>query len=187
MPDNRIGLSKRTRFAVFSRDNFTCRYCGQQSDKVKLEVDHITPVCQGGTNNDENLITSCEDCNRGKGGKTIAQAAPSEQDRLRLLQEHQEQLEVHRNAVESYKIEQEFRQMLCNRFCEITSNTEMSKCNLGLLSSMVSKYGSDLVFEWVSIAVRRFAPYTGDSKVMRYVCGIRKNYDKQTQEESNAS
>ena len=39
----RKGLSKKIRFEVFKRDQFTCQYCGKQAPNVVLEVDHITP------------------------------------------------------------------------------------------------------------------------------------------------
>ncbi len=58
----------RTRFEVFKRDAFTCRYCGGQSPAVVLEVDHIVPVCEGGSDDTINLTTSCWNCNRGKAG-----------------------------------------------------------------------------------------------------------------------
>lgn len=60
-------ISKRLRFEVFSRDNFTCQYCGRQAPSVKLHADHIVPVSRGGPTNKGNLRTSCEDCNNGKG------------------------------------------------------------------------------------------------------------------------
>lgn len=65
----RVGLSKKIRYEVFKRDNFKCFYCGKKpSDEgVVLEVDHVLPVYEGGTNDIENLVTSCKDCNRGKG------------------------------------------------------------------------------------------------------------------------
>ena len=52
------------RFQVFKRDRFTCQYCGRSG--VELEVDHIQPLASGGTNDLDNLITACKDCNRGK-------------------------------------------------------------------------------------------------------------------------
>lgn len=61
-------LSVRTRFEVFKRDDFTCRYCARKSPEVVLEVDHIVPVCEGGTDDAMNLATSCWECNRGKSG-----------------------------------------------------------------------------------------------------------------------
>ena len=63
----RKGIGKKTRFEVFKRDKFTCQYCGRMAPDVILEVDHIKPVAEGGTNKMINLITSCRDCNRGKG------------------------------------------------------------------------------------------------------------------------
>jgi len=58
----------RLRFEIFKRDNFTCQYCGRnvREDKVKLHCDHIIPRNKGGLFVDNNLITSCEECNLGK-------------------------------------------------------------------------------------------------------------------------
>ncbi len=67
----RKGLSKKTRFEVFKRDHFKCQYCGKNAPDVILEVDHIKPVSKGGTNGILNLITSCFDCNRGKGKREL--------------------------------------------------------------------------------------------------------------------
>lgn len=62
-----MSLSKKTRFEVFKRDDFTCQYCGRQAPSVILEIDHIVPLSKGGDlTNRNNLVTSCVDCNRGK-------------------------------------------------------------------------------------------------------------------------
>lgn len=63
----RSGLSRRLRYQVFQRDKHTCQYCGRKPPEVRLEVDHRIPVSKGGTDDLDNLITACEDCNRGKG------------------------------------------------------------------------------------------------------------------------
>jgi 5-methylcytosine-specific restriction endonuclease McrA len=34
---------------------------------VVLEVDHVVPRAEGGSDDTMNLVTSCFDCNRGKG------------------------------------------------------------------------------------------------------------------------
>lgn len=60
------GISRTKRFAVFERDGFRCCYCGKSPPAVKLELDHRHPRSKGGTDDYENLVTSCEDCNRGK-------------------------------------------------------------------------------------------------------------------------
>jgi hypothetical protein len=54
---------------IFKRDNYTCSYCGQIGGI--LECDHITPISKGGSNDFENLTTSCRKCTRQKKDKTV--------------------------------------------------------------------------------------------------------------------
>ena len=72
----RKGLGKRRRFEIFERDGFSCRYCGKTPPGVILHVDHIIAVIEGGSNEPENLITSCSECNLGKGRKALTASAP---------------------------------------------------------------------------------------------------------------
>lgn len=71
--DRRTPISKQLRFEIFKRDNFTCFYCNRNKDddKIKLTIDHKVPVAEGGSDDIENLITSCEDCNSGKSNKLL--------------------------------------------------------------------------------------------------------------------
>ena len=85
-------LSKKTRFQVFKRDEFRCCYCGQCPPKVVLEVDHIIAVANGGTNQIDNLITSCFDCNRGKGAELLETVPASLSDKIAIQQEKMDQL-----------------------------------------------------------------------------------------------
>jgi len=60
-------ISVSLRHSVMKRDDFTCQLCGKRvTDGVKLEVDHILPVAEGGKNNPNNLRTLCFECNRGR-------------------------------------------------------------------------------------------------------------------------
>lgn len=59
-------VSKRTRYEVLKRDNHTCRYCGASAPGARLTVDHVLPVTLGGTDNPDNLVAACVDCNAGK-------------------------------------------------------------------------------------------------------------------------
>lgn len=63
----RTGISVSTRYRILKRDNFKCVYCGRNASEVALEIDHYTPVCAGGGNDDANLRAACRDCNGGKG------------------------------------------------------------------------------------------------------------------------
>lgn len=89
-------IGKKRRFEVFKRDKFTCQYCGRKAPDVVLEVDHIKPVAEGGNNGILNLITSCRDCNRGKGKVLLSvnEEVAKQQDRLQELAEKREQLEM---------------------------------------------------------------------------------------------
>lgn len=56
------------RARIIARDGLTCGICGEQIlDQSELEIDHITPVCRGGRNADENLQVAHSRCNRIKG------------------------------------------------------------------------------------------------------------------------
>lgn len=69
----RSNLSPKERFTILERDGFTCQYCGRTpKDGIVLHVDHITSVHDKGSNETENLITSCAECNFGKGKKSIS-------------------------------------------------------------------------------------------------------------------
>ena len=59
------------RFRVLARSGFTCSYCGASAADVMLEIDHVLPVALGGTNDEANLVASCEVCNLGKGATSI--------------------------------------------------------------------------------------------------------------------
>lgn len=91
----RLAISKGLRFDIFRRDSFICQYCGAKPPDVVLEIDHITPVVEGGTNDQMNLVTSCEACNRGKGKKQIDPVARPDAD-LAWLEAQQELVELRR-------------------------------------------------------------------------------------------
>ncbi|MDR0228647.1 MAG: HNH endonuclease [Flavobacteriaceae bacterium] len=63
----RKNIPKNIRYAVLERDKYHCKYCGRGvEDGVKLHVDHVLAISNGGTDSLTNLVTSCEDCNIGK-------------------------------------------------------------------------------------------------------------------------
>ncbi|MBI4788176.1 MAG: HNH endonuclease [Chloroflexi bacterium] len=68
-PRPHLKLSRR---AVFRRDDFTCQYCGVQSNH--LTIDHVIPRHRGGKHAWDNVVSACDPCNRRKGGKTLKEA-----------------------------------------------------------------------------------------------------------------
>jgi len=71
VPKRRVRFS---RYNIFARDRNTCQYCGTAFSRNELNLDHIIPRSQGGISTWENVVCSCHDCNRRKGGKTPDQA-----------------------------------------------------------------------------------------------------------------
>jgi len=61
-------VGAKVRFLVFRRDGYRCRLCGMTAeDGIKLHIDHIVPVANGGKTEESNLWTLCQPCNSGKG------------------------------------------------------------------------------------------------------------------------
>jgi len=61
VPYRSVELSRNN---IFKRDNFTCQYCGCETD---LSLDHVIPKSKGGRSNWSNLVTACKKCNALKG------------------------------------------------------------------------------------------------------------------------
>lgn len=93
---SRQPLSKKVRFDVFKRDLFTCQYCGSRPPDVVLEIDHIHPIVEGGTNDTTNLLTACVECNRGKGRVRLDVAEVRPDADLLWLAAQQETAELRR-------------------------------------------------------------------------------------------
>jgi 5-methylcytosine-specific restriction endonuclease McrA len=62
-------ISTGTRTRIMERDGFRCRRCGAGPQDERLVIDHVVPVARGGSANDDNLQTLCEDCNQGKAAR----------------------------------------------------------------------------------------------------------------------
>lgn len=69
-------LPQWLRFEILKRDRFRCAYCGARAaDGALLQVDHVKPKFEGGTDDPSNLTTSCQPCNRGKGARLLDRSA----------------------------------------------------------------------------------------------------------------
>ena len=78
-PRPRVRLCKRE---ILRRDQHRCQYCGRETRQ--LTIDHVMPRYQGGQHTWENLVAACPQCNRRKGGRTLAEA------RMKLLRQPSE-------------------------------------------------------------------------------------------------
>lgn len=63
-----------SRLNIYLRDNSTCQYCGKKFSRNDLNLDHVIPRFRGGQSVWENVVCSCLDCNRQKGGRTPTEA-----------------------------------------------------------------------------------------------------------------
>ena len=68
--------SPAERQGIYERDGFKCGYCGidMSKDSRKRCLDHIIPYSKGGTNDHENLVTSCKHCNAVKAARSPDEA-----------------------------------------------------------------------------------------------------------------
>jgi hypothetical protein len=64
-----MAVPNALRLKILERDNYTCVLCNAcyRSRPMTMEVDHKTPLKEGGTNDPSNLRTLCMECNRRKG------------------------------------------------------------------------------------------------------------------------
>jgi 5-methylcytosine-specific restriction endonuclease McrA len=62
----RIPIPPEVRKYIYQRDNYQCRSCGKTHQETTLNIDHIIPIAQGGSNDISNLQTLCKTCNQKK-------------------------------------------------------------------------------------------------------------------------
>ena len=62
-------INPALRHEVLHRDGYRCLECGATNKDIQLEIDHIIPVAQGGTDELNNLQTLCMTCNRAKNNR----------------------------------------------------------------------------------------------------------------------
>lgn len=149
------GNSKR--FKVLMRDDFKCRYCGIKAGEKELEVDHIIPKSRGGSNNLENLVTSCFECNRGKRDKSLIADAPeveiSEQTKL---------------AIEAYKKkvqEDDASRVYINYFLQNAPHKhELNGHELRMFKEFNKRFHPKIIFEAIDIAIEKYIPETATDK-----------------------
>ncbi len=155
-------IPKSIRFEVFKRDKFTCQYCGRKAPDIVLQIDHMTPVSKGGTNDLLNLITSCIDCNLGKSNRTLTDTTIIDRKRSQMeeLQERREQIEMmmewQRGLVEldQYLIEQ-----VAEFWSELAEPYSLTEHGVKSLKKLLRQYNPDAVMEAMRIAAKQYLQY----------------------------
>ena len=165
----RTPLSKTLRFEVFKRDKFTCQYCGQSAPDVVLEVDHINPIANCGDNQIMNLITSCRDCNRGKGKRKLSDSdeIKKQKTQMKELANRREQLEFMiqwRNELK--QIDEVAVNIISELFKEKTgygiANTGREK-----VLKIISEFGFNETVMCSEISIKQYADFGNKKQAQR--------------------
>lgn len=181
MDNARKAIGKRLRFSIFERDLFTCQYCGKTPPKVVLHIDHIIPVVAGGTNDPENLRTSCSDCNLGKGKRKLKSKALNPIDAMRRMQEAAEDVETAKAFAAALKAREDTRQNVTNYLCGLFLRDKCARASVTTVTDAIADFGVSKVLRWLDYAASRILndSYNGPMKeesMMRYFSGIVRNH-----------
>ncbi len=165
----RKAISKKVRFDVFKRDGFVCQYCGAHPPSVVLEVDHIHPVSAGGTNDIDNLVTSCFDCNRGKSDRSLSDIPKSLQDKAAEILEREAQIKGYQAALNAKKkrIEEE-AETVCDVFERLSPGYTLSEKSMVTVRHFIERLGVHVVCD----AMERAHLKARRNQEFKYFCGI---------------
>lgn len=154
----RSPLSKKIRFEVFKRDSFRCQYCGRSAPDAILEVDHIVPVADGGDNDIMNLITSCRDCNRGKGKSKLDDNAILARQKAELdeLNERREQMEMMIQWREELSNISDMQAQEVGKLIFKLTGERLRTDQFNTVYSLIKRFGFNEVMTSAEISYRRY-------------------------------
>lgn len=116
-------ISNETKVRVMMRDQSTCQLCGKNvmDNRIKVCIDHIIPICYGGSNDEKNLQVLCKGCFDGK-QKYVAKEDPtlvmelnkatSTEERLKLYFENHENERIASSVLASVAKERSWTRQL---------------------------------------------------------------------------
>lgn len=176
--------SKKIRFEIFKRDNFTCQYCGRRPPEVVLEPDHILPKSKGGKYITDNLITACFDCNRGKRDGLLTDLPDSIADNLKRIKEKRLQLREYEKYLQAAEQELNFYidtiEVIMQEYFD-DSLTFNERFRFLSVKVFLNKLPVSRVQEAMKLAcLRKIGSKTKDDaeNAMNYFCGICWNWIK---------
>jgi hypothetical protein len=164
----RISLSKSVRFEVFKRDSFKCQYCGASAPDVLLQVDHIMPVANGGSNELVNLITACEVCNAGKRDKTLDDRTAVAKARAQMegLQDRREQLEMMMQWREGLRdLQSETVDHVCEYWKKLAPGWDVNENGKNKIRAWLKKFSVEEICHGMDVAGAQYVKYDEKGKV----------------------
>lgn len=149
MAKKREGISKKVRFEVFKRDSFACQYCGKSAPDSVLNVDHIEPVARGGASTLLNLITSCFDCNSGKGDRPLSDKTilKKQINQAAMLSDRREQLQMLAEWSQSLRDETDVQVEAFKKYLTKNFDVALSESGKSDIRKAIRKYGFSDVIE----------------------------------------
>ena len=158
-----MAVSKKIRFEVFKRDSFTCQYCGKKAPDVVLHVDHIHPKAEGGDDDILNLVTSCRDCNLGKGPRLLDDVSVLEKRRAQLeeLQERREQIDMMVDWHRSLASEKEHALESASEYWAglLKEQYELNETGRSRVSKLIRRFGLDEVLGAMDISIAHYIQF----------------------------
>lgn len=167
-----MAVSKRLRYEVMRRDNFACRYC-RRTDQP-LTVDHVVPIALGGSDEPDNLVAACVDCNAGKSSSNPdqPQAAQVSEDAFRWARAMKEAADLQDDS-------RYMRQRYCEEFLDTWNGWTFTGTDRTVplpndWSDSLGRFQElnleiDVIQDLVGVAMRKAGSSSGS--VFKYFCG----------------
>lgn len=168
-----MAIGKTLRFEIFKRDGFVCQYCGAHPPDVVLECDHIIAVAAGGTDDEDNLITACFNCNRGKAARDLNVSPMPLDQKAALVAEREAQLQGYQEIMQRKRdrLEDEAWQV-----ADVLAGESVKKFDAERLVSIkrfLDRLGLHEVLDSAEIArARKPTPQYSAYTQFRYFCGV---------------
>lgn len=166
-------VQQKVRFEVFKRDLFKCQYCGRTPPNVTLQVDHIIPVSGGGLSDQDNLITSCFDCNVGKGSRPLGSVPKPLSDRAEEIREQELQISEYSRIIADKRDRIESESFLVASVLYPNSKSIGSR-EYASIKRFVTDMGFEAVLESADIASADIASvkFNPGADRFKYFCGV---------------
>ena len=153
------------------------RSCGKKPPQVILHVDHIVAVANGGTNNRENLATSCSDCNFGKSSIPLGQVTESLSERLKREVEIAKQMRQYNKWLEKLNAEREVDFLKVSDAIILAEGDNpnefvISGSRASTVRLLLKRMPRQSIVEAVSIADSKFSFKSNPHRAFKYFCGV---------------
>lgn len=142
-----------------------------------LHVDHIYPKAEGGTDETENLVTACSECNLGK-GMILLQVRPAKMvPNVKARREQQKQLlEFNKYLGEKAQVENEWLFVILDKLHELSEidskDSYFPEPIQQSIRCFLKKLACQQVLEFLDLANSRRPFSVSFDAAFRYFCGI---------------